>query len=503
MEVEKVNMKIRSISLSVLSVILCSCASVKKTETPQKPVETADYSQHKAWTVEAQGRVEKHSESTIVGSAVISKPEQYDGKTYFLYGAEHLNLENYYFDIPVVYNAAVKKWINYFLNRGRGFFERYGARAGRYAPVLGKILEDHGLPRDLIFLAMAESGFQNKAKSWARAVGPWQFMPYTGKRYGLKIDWYVDERRDPIKATIAASKYLKKLYGDFGAWELAAAAYNAGEGKMSRAIRRYKTENFWHLTKGRYLKAETKNYVPKIMALAIIGKNLKSFGFDEINFHEPLDFEEIKVPGNTDIMLVAEALGTDFEEMQRLNPEVLRWFTPPNMEEYVLRVPVGTKVAWDDCCKDAKLLASDYQQYKILGSKSDLEDVARKFKIKDPKVLLALNPDFSLKQRLPKGAMLTLPFRSGQSKQDEMYADLYEKPRKEVVRKKNYKRRISVAKSRARPITNPSRYYVVQKGDSLWAVAKKTGISLDTLIVSNLKILQNRMIRAGDRLVVE
>src|SRR5690606_20193905 len=135
------------------------------------------------------------------------------------YGAEHLNLENYYFDIPVVYNDEVKKWIKYFQGRGRAYFERYSARAGRYAPIMSKILDELGMPKDLIFLAMAESGFQNKAKSWARAVGPWQFMPFTGKRYGLKIDWYVDERQDPIKSTIAAAKYLAKLYADFGSWE--------------------------------------------------------------------------------------------------------------------------------------------------------------------------------------------------------------------------------------------------------------------------------------------
>ena len=175
----------------------------------------------------------------IIGSARIKGSGKHKRKTYYLYGAEHLKLDNYYFDFPVVYNAAVKQWIDYFLTRGRGFFERYGSRAGRYAPLMGEILESRGLPRDLIFLAMAESGFQNNAKSWAKAVGPWQFMPYTGKRYGLRFDWYVDQRRDPIRATIAAAKYLTKLYGDFEAWELAAAAYNAGEGKIRRAIRRY------------------------------------------------------------------------------------------------------------------------------------------------------------------------------------------------------------------------------------------------------------------------
>ncbi|MDD0852604.1 transglycosylase SLT domain-containing protein [Halobacteriovorax sp. GB3] len=483
----------------------CATQSNQKSDNDVAKSVKQPISKHKAWTLEAQDYHATHDDpNSITGSALIEKPGLYEGKTYFLYGAEHLNLENYYFDIPVVYNRAVKKWINYFLNRGRGFFERYGARAGRYAPVLGKILEDHGLPRDLIFLAMAESGFQNKAKSWAKAVGPWQFMPYTGRRYGLHIDWYIDERRDPIKATIAASKYLKKLYGDFGAWELAAAAYNAGEGKMSRAIRRYRTENFWRIRKGRYLKPETKNYVPKIMALAIIGKNLKSFGFEEIEFHEPLDFEEVKVQGGTDLMMVAQALDVEFEEIQRLNPEVLRWFIPNSIESYTLRVPVGKKVAWNECCREAKLLASDFQNYRVRGSRTTLKDVARKFKIKDPKVLLALNPVVkSTRSRLKKGEKISIPFRQGQSKRAPMYADLYEKPRKSVVRKRRYSKRIHIAKRRGKRITNPKKYYTVRSGDSLWSVSRKTGTSLDTLIVSNLNIIKHRMIRAGDKLIVE
>jgi len=441
--------------------------------------------------------------SQIIGSSLIDEPYHYDGKTYFLYGAEHLKLDNYYYDIPVVYNDAVKKWISYFLNRGRGFFERYSARAGRYAPLMSKILGENGLPKDLIFLAMAESGFQSKAKSWAKAVGPWQFMPYTGKRYGLNIDWYTDERRDPIKSSQAAAKYLKKLYGDFESWELAAAAYNAGEGKMGRAIKRYGTENFWKLRNGRYLKPETKNYVPKIMALAIIGKNLKSFGFDDIEFHEPLDYEEISVDGGTDLFKIAELLEVEFDELHYLNPELLRWFTPPTDKKYSLRIPVGLKSKWDACCQYANYFASDFQKYRVKSSRSDLKDVARKFKIKDVNVLTWLNDGLSKNTNLKAGQEVVLPFRNGQSVRAEMYADLYDMPRKSVVRRRNYRSRIKLARARAKPISNPSRYYTVRKGDSLWTVARKNGISLDKLIVSNLDIIKNRMIRAGDKLVID
>jgi len=266
----------------------------------------------------------QNASAPIVGGALIDEPGNHTREVYFLEGAEELNLDNYYYDIPVVYNDAVKKWINYYLNRGRNYFETYSAQGGRYAPLLGKILEDNGLPRDLIYVAMAESGFHTKARSYARAVGLWQFIPSTGRIYGLKIDWYIDERRDPIKSTIAASQYLKKLYQDYGDWELAAAAYNAGEGKVNRAMARYKSDNFWDLRKKRYLRSETKNYVPKIMALAILGKNLKAFGFDGIEFNGPVDYTEIEVPGNTDLVILAQEMNIDVEEIYSLNPELRR-----------------------------------------------------------------------------------------------------------------------------------------------------------------------------------
>ncbi len=472
----------------VAATLLAGCATPTSDNDPAK---TADQNVKEEVVTDS---------SRILGSANIEDPRQHARKTYYLYGAEHLKLENYYFDFPVVYNKAVQKWIHYFLNRGRGFFERYSARAGRYAPLMGKILEEEGLPRDLIFLAMAESGFQNKAKSWAKAVGPWQFMPYTGKRYGLEVNWYIDERRDPIKATVAASKYLKKLYNDFGAWELAAAAYNAGEGKMSRAIRRYGTENFWRLRRGRYLKSETKNYVPKIMALAIIGKNLKTFGFDDIEFHDPLDFEEIVVPGNTDLIELSKDLGIRFEDLHYINPEIMRWYIPSHIKEYRLRIPVGKKELWSSL--DPMLYQAEFfQTYKIRGRHSRLSDVAKKFKVKKY-VMRDLNPDYSSDKIMARGAMVKLPFRVGQDGKEPMYADLYEKPRKSVLRKRRYNYRIRLAKKRGTRITNPKEYYIVKRGDSLWSVARKTGTSLDTLIVSNLNLIQKRRIREGDKLVV-
>jgi len=443
---------------------------------------------------------QKQSKSMINGAASIDGGGQYKGKTYFLQGAEELNLENNYFDIPVVYNDQVKKWMDYFLNRGRGFFERYTERAGRYAPILGAILEEHGLPRDLIFLAMAESGFNTSAKSWAAAVGPWQFMPATGRTYGLEQDWYKDERRDPIKATVAAARYLAKLYGDFGSWEVAAAAYNAGEGKLSKAIIKYKSEDFWDISKGRYLKAETKDYVPKIMALAIIGKNLKSFGFDDVEFHEPLDFDEVSVKPGTDLIKLSESLGVEFEEIQRLNPEVLRWFTPPNTDSYKLRLPPNSAEKFAQCCSKLDLMASDFQRYVITKKSMSIAEISRKFKIRKNYVLSGLN-NVSENTIFSRGESVKLPFRIGEfvSPANNLYADLYEKPRREILRRNHRYRRYARSAAGKKFV----RYYTVKKGESLFTVAQKHGISVKRLIASNSDIKKNRKVSAGDKLVIK
>jgi membrane-bound lytic murein transglycosylase D len=461
-----------------------------------------DYNdQDRSKDVEESARIAKtKSKSMIDGVATANNSSTYKGKTYFLEGAEELNLENNYFDIPVVYNDQVKKWMDYFLNRGRGFFERYTERAGRYAPILGAILEEHGLPRDLIFLAMAESGFNTSAKSWAAAVGPWQFMPSTGRLYGLEQNWYIDERRDPIKATVAAARYLTKLYGDFGSWEVAAAAYNAGEGKLSKAIVKYKSEDFWDISKGRYLKDETKNYVPKIMALAIIGKNLKSFGFDDVEFHEPLDFDEVTVKAGTDLVKLSEALGVEFEEIQRLNPEVLRWFSPLDVESYKLRIPPNSAEKFAQCCSKVDLVAKDFQEYVVTKNGMSLADVSKKFKIKKGYVLSKIN-DLPESTRFKKGETVKLPFRLGElvSPSNNLYADLYEKPRREILRKNHRNRSLRRVASGKKPV----RYYTVKKGDSLFTVAQKHGISVKRLIASNGEIKKSRKVSAGDKLVIK
>ena len=414
-------------------------------------------------------------------------------------GAKALGLVNTKFDFPVTWNKQTAMWVKFFTGRGRKHFINYTQRAGRYAPVLSKIMADQGLPRDLIYLAMAESGFQNHARSWAKAVGPWQFMPRTGKNYGLNIDWYVDERRDPLKATIAAANYLKMLHGMFGSWELAAAGYNAGEGKIGRAIKMYKTKDFWRLTNGRYLRPETKNYVPKIMALAIIGKNLEVFGFNEIKFEKALDYEEIMVKGNADLYEVAEVLELDFDELKKYNPEVVRWQVPPYVENYSLRVPVGAKDTWEQYPDKDSVIADSYKTY-VTNGKSSLQNISRKFKV-PVNVLAAINPDISNKQLSPK-TIVYLPFREDHSLKASMYADLYEKPTRRIRKNQSYNRVIASYSKKGKVIKNPTVYYTVKKGDSLWRVAQRTGVPMGTIIKSNKHIIKRRQILPGDRLAI-
>ncbi len=251
------------------------------------------------------------------------------------------------FDIPIVLNQRTEAWMVYFLTRGRRYYARWLARGERYLPLLRDRLKEAGLPQDLSYQAMIESGFNPYATSRAKAVGVWQFMSYTGRHYDLDIDWWIDERRNPELATTAAITYLSYLYRLFGDWTLASAAYNAGEGKIGRAIKRYGSRDLWELSanKHTYLKPETKNYVPKIMAAAILSKYRDRYGLTgEILDEDRLStwtFDKVQVPEATGLAVVAKILGIEEDELEAMNPELRRWCTPPGVENYPLNVPVG------------------------------------------------------------------------------------------------------------------------------------------------------------------
>ena len=243
-------------------------------------------------------------------------------------------------NIPIVVNSRVKAYIKYYQGKGRKYFVQWLERMGKYKPLLEDILRKEGLPEDLVYLAMVESGFNPKAHSRARAVGIWQFISSTGRVYGLRIDSYVDERKDPVKSTKAASRFLKSLHYEFKDWYLAMAAYNVSKSKVTRAIRIYKSRNFWDL---KSLPTETKNHIPKFIAAAIIAKNPEKYGFRNINHQIPFKYEEVHIDKCIDLTVAAKCAQTDYLTIKELNPELNVWFTPPYPDGYTLKIPPNKK----------------------------------------------------------------------------------------------------------------------------------------------------------------
>ncbi len=247
------------------------------------------------------------------------------------------------YDFPIVINKQVQAYLDIFQYRQKKTFGRWLARSGKYIPMFKKELREAGLPEDLAYLAMIESGFNQRAYSRARAVGLWQFMKATGKMYNLRIDRYVDERRHAEKSTKAAIAFLSDLYSDFGDWHLAVAGYNAGAGKISRGLKRYKCNDFWSLAEHKYLRLETKRYVPKLIAAIIIAKNPEQYGFNNITYESPLNYETIRVGPGLSLDAVALVTGSSAKEIKSLNRELTTGRTPLNKKHYDVQIPVGTK----------------------------------------------------------------------------------------------------------------------------------------------------------------
>ena len=241
---------------------------------------------------------------------------------------------------PIPDNAEVRYYLERFQTGDRrAVVERWIERSGRYAEMIQGVLRDKGLPEDLMFTAMIESGFNPVAVSRAGAKGLWQFMTATARRYGLRVDGWVDERLDPEKSTVAAARYLGDLHALFGSWELAKAGYNAGEMKILRAIKTLGTSDFWALTRGHILKEETKNFVPAIHAATLIGREPERYGFTASQT-EPLAYESVPAPSGLALSRAAALAGVRVEVLYELNPELRLKQTPPG-GPYLLKFPVG------------------------------------------------------------------------------------------------------------------------------------------------------------------
>ena len=244
-------------------------------------------------------------------------------------------------DLPIQLHHRVLELLIYFTEgHGRRAIELGLRRVGLYRPLIQRILNEEGLPQDLVYLAQAESAFKPEALSRAQAKGMWQFIASRGREYELRQNWWIDERSDPEKSTRAAARHLKDLYQEFGHWYLAMAAYNAGPARVSRAVEQASSRDFWALADRKLLPQETRNYVPTILAMTIIGKNPARYGF-AVRPADPIEMERVRVPHATDLRVIAENLNLSVERIQELNPHVLRWATPPDDDEFELNVPVG------------------------------------------------------------------------------------------------------------------------------------------------------------------
>jgi membrane-bound lytic murein transglycosylase D len=291
--------------------------------------------------IKAEGglaNTEARSPTEVAAEAVIgSSDKSLDGEVH------GVKLKNRNFDIPIVYNDEVEQWLEYFTGSGRRYFQVYLERRARIEPLIVPRLKAGGVPTDLLYLSMIESGFSTSAYSHAGASGPWQFIRSTGRLFGLQSNWWIDERRDPLKATDAAIEYLGRLHGEFGDWWLACAAYNSGEVKIRRAIAKLGTKNFFEIAENRKaLRRETKDYVPKMMAAAILGKNAEQFGFQVTPVDKSLvEFDEVSIPKSENLRTIARVANIDRETLAELNPELLRCCTPPQSRAYKIRVPKG------------------------------------------------------------------------------------------------------------------------------------------------------------------
>ncbi len=245
------------------------------------------------------------------------------------------------FDLPVTYNKKVSRWVHYYQSRGQKWFREWLARSSKYMPFIQAELQRANLPTDLAFMVMIESGFSSAAVSHADAVGPWQFIAPTGNRYGLQNNWWLDERRDLKKSTLAAIRYLKDLREEFGSWYLVAASYNMGEAGLRRQIKKYQTKDYWILVQKGALPDETQEYVPKILAAMLIAKAPNLYGFRDIEKLDPLDYEVVSVPGGTDLDGVADHLGVTRKSLKDLNAEILLGYIPRQIGRYYIRVPKG------------------------------------------------------------------------------------------------------------------------------------------------------------------
>lgn len=311
-------------------------------------------------------------------------------------------------EVPLHVNEYTKRTLAFFMGKGRSHMETWLYRSGKYFPMMSQIFAEEGLPPELMLLSLPESGLNPTARSWAKAVGLWQFMKATGAMYGLRSNYWYDERRDFEKATRAAARHMKDLYNEFNDWHLVFVAYNAGGGWVRRGIRRTGSTDYWEMR--HRLPRETRNYVPQYIAVTLIVMRPDAFGFGNIEKAEPLAYEYTTVDDCVDLAILAECAETSLETIQELNPELIQWCTPPNYKGYRLRIPVGkSEIFAENYAKIPDDKKFDFATHTIRRGET-VSKIASRYKITSA-VLLEVNK-LSKSKKLKVGSTLIIPVKS-------------------------------------------------------------------------------------------
>lgn len=389
---------------------------------------------------------------------------------------------------PVISNERVDFWLHYFQGPGRDRFQRALYRMQLYRPTVDRIIEEQGLHKDLICVALIESGFELKARSYAKAVGPWQFIAGTARIYGLRVDWWFDERRDIVASTWAATNYLRDLYGLWNDWYLALAAYNCGEYRVARAIARQKTRDFWALD----LPKQTERYVPKFLASLYIVREPEKFGF-VVPEVEAIEFDQITIKDATDLKLVADCAGTTADHLAELNPSLLRWCTPPQME-IALKVPAGRG---EECARKLDEVPADqrvtWRKHQIRSGET-LSGIADRYHTS----VVALKSLNGIKNshRIRAGTTLIVPVHGA-------YAETAaSKPQyREARRNLNEKTLEKYSKQFEPPAGHKRVVYVVKKNDTLGEIAESYRTSAKKIRGWN-NLAYRSYIHPGQKLVI-